>query len=88
MLRFIGTCLGLTVAASVLLGCPQQEPASAPASPGLDLYKARCGNCHQLFPPHSYTDYQWPEVLGRMQSNAGLRDEQVEQVLLYLRSNN
>jgi hypothetical protein len=47
------------------------------------LYQ-RCGSCHTNFPPHEFTPNQWPQLIKTMKSNAGLTNDDVKQLGVYL----
>lgn len=37
-----------------------------------NLFKQRCGGCHQAHPPHEFTANQWPNIVKAMKDRAGL----------------
>jgi len=64
----------------------QRWPAVSPADleRGRSLYIARCGGCHNLFPPVTLSAVRWPEVLERMAAPARLTAVEREEVGRYL----
>ncbi len=78
----------LLLAVSLLLAQPLQ--AEKQADSGENLYKSRCGLCHQLPEPEMLTAGQWRIVLETMQKRMGhiemppLSREERERILAYL----
>lgn len=61
---------------------PDMEPGSLER--GRELYVARCGGCHNLYPPKSIPAAQWTEIVDRMSGRAGMAAEEARLVLCYL----
>lgn len=40
-----------------------------------NLFKQRCGGCHQAHPPHEFTANQWPNIVKAMKDRAGLTSD-------------
>lgn len=40
-----------------------------------NLFKQRCGGCHQPHPPHEFTANQWPNIVKAMKDRAGLTSD-------------
>ena len=51
---------------------------------GRTLYINKCGGCHMLIQPLSYTDSEWSHWVGKMQVKAHLNGDDEETILLYL----
>ena len=69
------------------VGCATPPRDSAPTrrgSPGAALYHLQCGQCHDLYPPHAYSDQQWPGVIAKMQIEADLSDDEASAILEWL----
>ena len=78
---------GTLLLASAAIGCatPPREPtATHRDSPGAALYRQRCGQCHDLYPPYAYRDHEWPGVIAKMQIEAGLSDDEANAILEFL----
>jgi hypothetical protein len=54
------------------------------ADAGRRLYRNKCGNCHMLYPPRSYSLSEWREVMARMSNNADLTAREVGLILAWL----
>ncbi len=90
----------LGVAAAVLAGCAggttipvPSEADAVRARPGVtvgalrqgrDLYVARCGGCHRLYPPDHERRGEWPAVLLRMKHLFTLPDGEARLIEDYL----
>lgn len=61
---------------------PDMEPGGLERGRG--LYVARCGGCHNLYPPKSIPAARWPEIVDRMSGRAGMEAEEARLVLRYL----
>jgi cytochrome c5 len=48
------------------------------------VYERRCGSCHALYAPSSYTVAQWRGIVDEMADMAHLSDEDSALVLAYL----
>ena len=51
---------------------------------GRRLYVARCGGCHNLYPPAEVPPGRWPEIVRKMSPQARLTPEQEVGILRYL----
>ena len=81
--------VALSVVVASQMSCTSIAPAVGSAcSPGEALYRRRCGRCHDLFPPHAYSDAKWRSAVGRNQLAAGLTDAEAEAALAWLQSAN
>lgn len=88
------------VTATVLSGCAggtaipvPSEADAVRARPGVtvealrqgrDLYVARCGGCHRLYPPDHERRGEWPAVVQRMQHLFTLPDGEARLIEDYL----
>ena len=43
---------------------------------GRNLYISKCGGCHQLFDPNSYTKSEWNKIMVAMQQKSKINDQQ------------
>lgn len=75
----------LVAACAAVNQIPQNPSTSAPARA---LYHRKCGSCHAPFPPHSYSDAEWHDVVADMAPEAGLTQDETEQILNWLKENN
>lgn len=62
---------------------PQTEPLS-PVQQGKILMETRCSSCHPAPRANTHTLSEWPAVLQRMARLASMKDEEVQQIQLYL----
>ena len=69
---------------ALVLGLGACRPPPAAASAGFEVYRSRCGNCHDLHPRETYSAEEWPGVLARMKGEGGLSDAEVEAVRRWL----
>ncbi len=82
-------CMILLVGFLLAPGCsPKEFGGNKPISPVRQMYEQRCGNCHEAYPPYAYSDGEWPGILESMQSQAGMRDEEKQAVLRWLKASN
>ena len=51
---------------------------------GRDLYMSKCGGCHQLFDPNSYTKADWDKIMVAMQEKSKIDDEQRNEILNWI----
>jgi len=51
---------------------------------GRELYINRCGSCHNLYLPSSYTSKSWKPIMDKMQKPARIDDSQKELIAAYL----
>ena len=79
------------MAAMILVGCARALPEDG--SPAALLYVARCGSCHQAYPPRTLTAAMWEIQLTAMQAKiaaagqAPLTLAENRAILAYLRRN-
>ena len=50
--------------------------------------KRKCAECHGLYSPKRYADYEWRNIMDDMAFEARLNDEQKELILNYVLSQN
>ena len=48
---------------------------------GRDLYRSKCGGCHQLFDPNHYSKSEWNKIMVVMQEKSKINDEQKNEIL-------
>lgn len=48
------------------------------------LYVERCGTCHRVYEPFMYEYDYWIKVMGSMKMQAGISDEEYDDILYYL----
>jgi len=84
-------CLALVLRLALVAGCSRSLPDSA--SPGAQLYQARCASgCHRLYDPGSMTSAMWEIQVDRMQQEVArhglgpLTEQERRLVLSYLRA--
>lgn len=51
---------------------------------GRQLYVARCGGCHNLYPPSAFAADLWPEIMEKMAARSRLTRQEHEEILRYL----
>jgi hypothetical protein len=86
----------ISMAALVLISCasalyiPTSKDALAQNTSleklqqGRALYINRCGSCHNLYLPSSYTGKAWKPIMDKMQKRAQIDDSQKELINNYL----
>ena len=81
-----GLTLALLIVLPVLIGGGCQDglatPGVAQRSPGELLYRARCGNCHQLRRPEQHDMAEWAYYVDKYGER--MSDEQKQLVLAWL----
>ena len=81
----------LGVAAMILVGCARALPEDG--GPAARLYVARCGSCHQAYPPRALTAAMWEMQLTAMKpkiaaaGQTSLTPAENRMILDYLRRN-
>ncbi|MAF09780.1 hypothetical protein CMK11_04950 [Candidatus Poribacteria bacterium] len=55
---------------------------------GRDVYVAKCGGCHKLYPPADYDDAAWDAQVHGMRKKARLTDGDIAAILTYLAAMN
>jgi len=53
---------------------------------GKIIYEGKCGRCHKLYDPTSFSAEEWKPIVTRMQPKAKITDEQKDLVYAYLTS--
>ena len=53
-------------------------------SEGRDLFMSKCGGCHQLFDPNSYTKVEWNKIMLAMQEKSKINDQQKNEILNWI----
>lgn len=51
---------------------------------GRRLYIDRCSRCHELHQPGAYSSKEWPRIVGEMQADAKISDDQARDITRYL----
>ncbi len=51
---------------------------------GRNLYMSKCGGCHQLFDPSSYTKGEWNKIMLAMQEKSKINDQQKNEILNWI----
>ena len=51
---------------------------------GKNLYMSKCGGCHQLFDPNSYTKVEWNKIMLAMQEKSKINDQQKNEILNWI----
>jgi len=51
---------------------------------GRNLYMSKCGGCHQLFDPNSYTKSEWNKIMLAMQEKSKINDQQKNEILNWI----
>jgi hypothetical protein len=54
---------------------------------GEKLYVAKCGGCHELYSPATYTAKEWSEIVNEMQVRAKITDYEKNLINDYLKVN-
>ena len=75
--------IALLILATSMVGC-QSSQVNAERSPGELTFKKRCQNCHRLPNPDSKNDLQWPELVDRYGTKAGISDEEIALITQFL----
>lgn len=88
----LSATIGLISCVSALY-LPTQNDAVSQNTPleklkqGRELYIKRCGSCHNLYLPSSYTSKAWKPIMDKMQKPARIVDSQKELIIAYLETN-
>jgi mono/diheme cytochrome c family protein len=53
---------------------------------GRSIYVNKCGSCHNLYLPEQYKPMVWQEYLEKMQTRAGINDDEKTAILKYINS--
>lgn len=67
------------------------ETLGAPGTPGLDLFRRTCSQCHALPDPQLHTPDEWPSVVERMRKNMDtmgkpvITDQEREEIVGFLK---
>lgn len=88
MALFMGSCKKDNTIPSGLY-TPTQSDVTAKATlselqQGFSIYQNRCGNCHQLYSPDSFSSANWSGVLNSMAPRANLTTTEKLLVLKYV----
>ena len=87
-----------SVAAVLISGCGQNEPAPAgapatqpsvfapPEKAGAQLWSENCSRCHNLRPPESFSDSQWDTVVHHMRFRADLTGGEARKIAEFLKA--
>lgn len=51
---------------------------------GRELYMSKCGGCHQLFDPNSYTKGEWSKIMFAMQEKSKIDDQQKNEIFNWI----
>jgi hypothetical protein len=51
---------------------------------GRNLYISKCGGCHQLFDPNSYTKAEWEKIIVVMQEKSKINDQQKNDIIRWI----
>ena len=85
----LSSCKKNSFAATDTLYVPTTTDVTATATladlqSGYTLYKNRCGACHSLYSPDSYSSTNWKSILSGMATRAGLTSSESSLVLKYV----
>jgi len=58
--------------------------APASADQGREIYEQKCGRCHVLYEPASYSASDWPGIVRIMRAEAALTEQEMEEITAYL----
>lgn len=47
---------------------------------GRNLFMSKCGGCHQLFDPKSYSESEWNKIMMEMQKKSKIDDQQKNEI--------
>jgi len=47
---------------------------------GRNLFISKCGGCHQLFDPNSYSEVNWHKIMMEMQKKSKINDQQKNEI--------
>ena len=75
--------VGLAILAASMVGC-QSSQLSAERSPGEITFQKRCQNCHRLPDPSSKDDLQWPQLVTRYGTKAGISNDEIALITKFL----
>lgn len=92
LLAFLAACTKKVAPASSKVAIPP-PPASPLLNPGdwgasgKMIYEAKCGRCHDLPKPASYSYRRWSYIMDEMAPKAKLNDSEKTMVLTYVQDN-
>ena len=62
-------------------------PLTAELAHGKTIFETKCGKCHDLVKPESYSKEKWAPIMLSMQPKAKITDEEREMVYNYVTMN-
>ena len=71
----------------VVTAVPSTPSILESTAAGMTIYQAKCGRCHDLPVPSSYSLKKWDHIMDEMAPKAKLNDEQKANVLMYVQAN-
>ena len=94
--------MGALVALTALAGCTTTDAVSEPATKapedsyeippgherGAALYRKHCIECHELYHPADFTDFEWSSVMPDMKREANIDDATSKTIEAFLRAAN
>jgi len=89
IILFVSSCKKDLLTATDSLYVPTTIDVTATATltdlqNGRTLYLNRCGSCHNLYSPDSYSSANWSSILASMAPKAGLSSTEKSLVLKYV----
>jgi len=89
MILFVSSCKKDTLTATDSLYVPSTSDVTTTATladlqSGRTLYVNRCGSCHNLYSPDSYSSANWSSILASMAPKASLTSTEKSLVLKYV----
>ena len=89
IILFVSSCKKDIITATDSLYVPTATDVTTTATltdlqNGRTLYLNRCGSCHNLYSPDSYSSSNWSSILASMATKAGLSSTEKSLVLKYV----
>jgi len=83
-LRYISTIALIVVFLITIFSCSQgyivNTNAKTDYPEGRNLFMSKCGGCHQLFDPNSYSEVNWQKIMMEMQKKSKINDQQKNEI--------
>ena len=73
----------LMIAASHLARAEDAPMSSKDLASAKKIYAAKCGRCHEFYPPRDYVDAEWNAWMAKMVRKSRLKKEQTELLTRY-----
>ena len=87
-MRYISTKALIIVFLITIFSCSQGYIVNTNAKTdyleGRNLFMSKCGGCHQLFDPKSYSESEWNKIMMEMQKKSKIDDQQKNEIFNWI----